>query len=74
VAFANRSILDHVLSRRAFPQTFTRADLKFGAEEVERDDMLDACAFVPKVPSGEGKRWPADWLLDRQSRSRCPRA
>ncbi|WP_310727906.1 ATP-binding protein [Streptomyces sp. N2A] len=45
VAFAHASVQDAVLSRRVFLRPFRLAELKFGAEEAERDDLLDA-SFV----------------------------
>ncbi|MFE4703061.1 P-loop ATPase, Sll1717 family [Streptomyces sp. NPDC056738] len=45
VALFHASVQDAVLSRRVFLRPFRLAELKFGAEEAERDDLLDA-SFV----------------------------
>ena len=44
-AFVHASIGEYVLSRRVFLRPFRLAELRFGAEEAERDDLLDA-SFV----------------------------
>ncbi|MER6828833.1 hypothetical protein ABT352_22825 [Streptosporangium sp. NPDC000563] len=45
VAFAHVFIQEALLSRRVFVRPFRLAELRFGAEEAERDDLLDA-SFV----------------------------
>ncbi|MEV0177700.1 AAA family ATPase [Streptomyces sp. NPDC050625] len=45
VAFVHTSIQESVLFRRVFLRPFRLAELRFGAEEAERDDLLDA-SFV----------------------------
>ncbi|WP_369776571.1 P-loop ATPase, Sll1717 family [Streptomyces sp. R33] len=41
VAFAHASIQEAVLSQQVFVRPFQLAELRFGAEEAERDDLLD---------------------------------
>jgi hypothetical protein len=56
VAFFHDSIREVVLSRRVFLRPFRLAELRFGAEEAERDDLLDA-SFVG--------RNSLDWILEQ---------
>ncbi|WP_406296628.1 P-loop ATPase, Sll1717 family [Streptomyces sp. NBC_00624] len=45
IAFAHAFIQEAVLSQRVYSRPFRLAELRFGAEEAERDDLLDA-SFV----------------------------
>ncbi|MFD9303012.1 P-loop ATPase, Sll1717 family [Streptomyces sp. NPDC060048] len=42
VEFAHASVQEAVLSQQVFVRPFRLADLRFGAEEAEHDDLLDA--------------------------------
>jgi hypothetical protein len=50
VAFLHLSVQEFVLYRRVFVRPFRLADLRFGAEEAERDDLLNA-SFVGRDSS-----------------------
>jgi hypothetical protein len=58
VAFVHDSIQEAVLSRRVFERPFRLAELRFGAEEAERDNLLDA-SFV--------RRHSLDQILGQRS-------